>query len=113
MPRREDWTREQLIIALKLYCEVPFGKMHSKNPQIIRYAALIHRTPSALAMKLTNFASLDPVITSSGRKGLTGASRADRAIWKEMTSDWPKLAKSVVRIESTLREPRSESLSKN
>ena len=71
---------------------MPFGKMHSRNPEIMRYAALIGRTPSALAMKLTNIASLDPAITGSGRKGLEGASAADRAMWEEMQSDWEHFA---------------------
>lgn len=105
MSKREGWSREQLIVALKLYCEIPFGKMHSRNPEIIYYAKLIHRTPSALAMKLTNFASLDPEIRSSGRRGLTGASQTDRDIWEEMTSDWPKLAREITNVESDLGEP--------
>jgi putative restriction endonuclease len=109
MPKREGWSREQLIVALKLYCEIPFGRMHSRNPLIIRYAKFIKRTPSALAMKLTNFASLDPVIRSSGRKGLSGASNADRDIWEEMTSDWPRLAKEIAKVELCVKdEPASE-----
>jgi hypothetical protein len=102
MPESKGWSREQLIVALKLYCEIPFGKMHSLNPEIIRFAKLIHRTPSALAMKLTNLASLDPEIRSSGRKGLSGASKSDRAIWEEMNSDWPRLAEEIGEIESVL-----------
>jgi hypothetical protein len=102
MPRREGWSREQLIVALKLYSEIPFGKMHARNPEIIRYAKLIKRTPSALAMKLTNFASLDPEIRSSGRSGLSGASQLDREIWAEMTSDWPRLAKEIAKVQSDL-----------
>jgi hypothetical protein len=43
-------------------------------------------------MKMTNFASLDPEVTSSGRKGLANASAADRAIWDEMQSDWERFA---------------------
>jgi len=62
--------------------------MHSRNPEIIKYAELIGRTPSALAMKLTNIASLDPAITSTGRKGLQGASAADKMMWEEMQADW-------------------------
>ncbi len=104
MSRGEGWSREQLIIALKLYCEVPFGKMHSRNPEIIRYAKLIKRTPSALAMKLTNFASLDPEIRSSGRSGLRGASRMDREIWAEMTSDWARLAREIAKVDSRFGE---------
>lgn len=92
MPTRTGWTRQQLLVAFNLYCQMPFGKMHSKNPDIIKYAKLIGRTPSALAMKLTNIASLDPAITSTGRKGLEGASAADRAMWEEMQADWGHFA---------------------
>jgi putative restriction endonuclease len=99
MPKKDGWSRDQLIIALKLYCEMPFGKMHSRNPEIIHYAKLIGRSSSALAMKLTNLASLDPEIRSTGRKGLSGASQADRDIWKEMTSDWDLLAGEIARVE--------------
>jgi putative restriction endonuclease len=78
---------------------MPFGKMHSRNPEIIRYAKLIGRTPSALAMKLTNLASLDPEIRSTGRKGLSKASQADKDVWEEMTSDWNRLATEIARVE--------------
>jgi hypothetical protein len=109
---RKGWSREELLVALKLYCEIPFGKMHSRNPEIIRYAKLIHRTPSALAMKLTNFASLDPKITASGRKGLSAVSQSDRAIWEEMTSNWPRLAEDLANVEASLGEgqPRDSDL---
>ncbi|WP_277987045.1 DNA (cytosine-5-)-methyltransferase [Pseudolysobacter antarcticus] len=87
-----NWTQEQLKLAFHFYCQTPFGKLHSKNPEIIKLASLIGRTPSALAMKLVNFASLDPSITSSGRKGLSGASALDRTIWREFHNDWEGLA---------------------
>lgn len=103
MATRSGWQREQLLVAFHLYCRMPFGKLHRSNPDIIRYASLIGRTPSALAMKLTNIASLDPAITSTGRKGLEGASSADRAMWEEMQSDWDKFAvatqQTIDRIE--------------
>jgi len=89
---RTGWTRQQLLVAFNLYCQMPFGKMHSRNPEIIKYAELIGRTPSALAMKLTNIASLDPAITSTGRKGLEGASAADKAMWEEMQENWEHFA---------------------
>ncbi|RFS87733.1 HNH endonuclease [Serratia marcescens] len=81
------WTREELLIAFTLYSQIPFGKLHSRNPEIIHYSKLIGRTPSALAMKLVNLASLDPYIIESGRSGLKGASNADRELWKEMSQD--------------------------
>lgn len=87
-----DWTRPQLLAAFHLYTQLPFGKLHARNPEIIKYAALIGRTPSALAMKLTNIASRDPKITSTGRTGLSGASAADKAMWVEMQADWGRFA---------------------
>jgi hypothetical protein len=45
-----------------------------------------------LAMKLVNFASLDPAITASGRKGLGNASATDRQVWNEFHADWDRLA---------------------
>jgi putative restriction endonuclease len=32
------WTREELILAINLYCKIPFGKMHHRNPLIIAFA---------------------------------------------------------------------------
>lgn len=77
------WTREQVLVAINLYCQIPFGKMHKGNPKIIKLAELLGRTPSALAMKLSNLASLDPEITDSGRKGLAGCSNLDKETWQE------------------------------
>ena len=92
MPTRTRWTRQQTLLALNLYCQMPFGKMHHRNPDIVRWSHLIERTPSSLAMKLTNFASLDPEITSTGRKGLQNVSAADRALWEDMQTDWESFA---------------------
>lgn len=86
------WSRKELLVAFNIYCKTPFGKLHSRNPEIVRVAAVLGRTPSSLAMKLVNFASLDPSITSTGRTGLGNASRADKAIWDEFNEDWESLA---------------------
>ena len=92
MPTRRAWSRTELLAAGWLYCRLPFGRFHHRNPDVIRFAETIGRTPSAVAMKLSNLASLDPVITGSGRSGLQGASAADRSIWQEMHADWPAFA---------------------
>ncbi|CNI95332.1 HNH endonuclease [Yersinia rohdei] len=105
MAAANHWTRDQLLVAFTLYSQIPFGKLHSKNPDIIHYAALIGRTPSALAMKLVNFASLDPFITDSGRKGLSGASNADRALWREMNEHADALEQQCQQAMSQLEKP--------
>lgn len=85
------WTREHLLIALNLYCKMPFGKMHKGNPIIIETAKKMDRSPSSLAMKLSNFASFDPVLQARKIKGLAGASRQDRALWDEFQEHLPML----------------------
>ncbi|MFZ4441094.1 MAG: HNH endonuclease [Syntrophales bacterium] len=82
------WTIEELKLALALYCQIPFGKMHSRNPDVIRLADKIGRTSSAVAMKLVNFASLDPEITASGRTGLGNASATDKMVWEVFQANW-------------------------
>jgi hypothetical protein len=85
-----------------LYCQLPFGRLHQRNPEIIQLAGLISRTPSALAMKLVNFASLDPAITASGRKGLGGASKLDQEVWDQFHADWEGLALECERLRAGL-----------
>ncbi len=88
----KKWSRHELIVAFNLYCQMPFGKIHSRNPVIVQIAKQLERSSSSLAMKMLNFASLDPMIIDSGRHGLGNASNADREVWQEFHRDWAKLA---------------------
>ena len=81
------WTREHFLIALNLYYKLPFGKLDSRNPLIIEVAQKMGRTPNSLAMKLVNFASLDPVQQARGIRGLSGATKQDREMWNEFQSN--------------------------
>ena len=103
------WTREQLLVAFALYCRLPFGLLHHKNPEIVRYAEAIGRSPSVLAMKLVNIASLDGAITSTGRTGLRNASATDRAMWKDMHDDWERFAVESNRAITAVRAGDEES----
>ena len=87
-------------MAFALYCRLPFGRLHYRNPDIVCAARAIGRTPSALAMKLANVASLDPGITDTGRQGLKAASANDRALWREMHDDWERFAEESQRAQA-------------
>ncbi|MCX5659704.1 MAG: HNH endonuclease signature motif containing protein [Planctomycetota bacterium] len=88
MARKDaGWTRDQLLVAFRLYCRTPFGKLHRGNPEIIALARLIGRTPSAVGMKACNFAALDPAQQARGIKALGNLSRADRILWEEFALD--------------------------
>jgi predicted restriction endonuclease len=86
------WTREHFLIALNIYGKLPFGKLHKGNPLIIEVAERMGRTPSSLAMKLSNFASMDPVLLARGIKGLDGATKQDHAMWSEFREHLDALA---------------------
>jgi len=77
------WTREELLVALNLYHKLTFGQLHARQPAIVAMAEKLRRNTNALAMKLCNFASLDPALKLRGIKGLEGASALDRTVWEE------------------------------
>jgi putative restriction endonuclease len=87
-----NWTGDELIAAFNLYCRTPFGRIHKSNPHIMEISKKLKRTPSAVAMKMVNFASLDPVHQNRDVKGLQHGSRKDKEIWDEFHDDWEKLA---------------------
>ena len=86
------WTKEQIKLAFHLYCQIPYGRIYGRNPEIMALAKVIGRTSDAVAMKMLNIASLDPAITSTGRSGLGNASALDRTVWDEFHADWERLA---------------------
>jgi putative restriction endonuclease len=107
--RINNWTREQIILALFLYCQTPFGQIHAGNKQIIEMAGLIGRTPAALSMKMCNFARFDPELRRRGVFGLPNGSHLDEEIWKEFSSDFSLLSYEATAILSTLKKQAIES----
>lgn len=105
----KSWTKDELIIAMNLYCKLPFGQLRHGNPLIIEVAQKLGRTPSSLSMKLCNLASLDPHHQARGIKGLQSIGRADREIWKEFSSDWENLGvESEEKLQQLLGKPSQE-----
>lgn len=86
------WTRDEQLLALGLYYRLPFGQFHSRNPDVMSLARLLGRQPGAVAMKLVNFASLDPYHQMRGVSGLKNASQGDRKIWEEFHARWEDVA---------------------
>lgn len=84
---RKNWTKEELILAFNLYLKLPFGKMHRSNPDVIHLAKMMNRTPSSIAMRLTNFASIDPYHKERGVHGLPGGAKQCQPIWDEYNAN--------------------------
>jgi putative restriction endonuclease len=85
------WERNELILALDLYCRIPFGKLHSTNPLIVDLAKKIGRSNSAVSMKMCNFASFDPTHQKRNIKGLKHSGKQDKVIWDEFCDHWESL----------------------
>jgi putative restriction endonuclease len=84
-----NWTRNELILAINLYCKIPFGRINTTTPEIRKLAKLIGRTPGSVSYKLANFASIDP---SLDRKGASNYSKLDAQVWEEFFKDWEGLS---------------------
>ncbi|MBN1627575.1 MAG: hypothetical protein JW944_13710, partial [Deltaproteobacteria bacterium] len=97
-----EWSRDELILALYYYCQIPFAKTKANNPEVQKLAEIIKRSPSSVARKLGNFGAFDPVLAKKGITGLTHYSKADKSIWNEFTGNWDGLVKESKNILSTL-----------
>lgn len=86
------WSREELILAFNLYCKIPFGTIHIRNPQIISLAKILGRTPSAVSWKLANLASLDPTLKKRNIAGASHGAKLDAEVWEEFNNNWDKLS---------------------
>ncbi len=88
---RANWSREETILAFELYCRTPFGRIHHNNKDIQELAALIGRTPSAVAYKMQNPAHHDPELQKRNVTALSHGSKLDAQIFREFSDDWEGL----------------------
>jgi len=89
---KNNWTREETIIAFNVYCKIPFKSSSKTNPIVIKYANIIGRSPSALNMKIGNFGRLDPELKKQGITGLVNGSKLEEVVWNEFNGNWEELA---------------------
>lgn len=85
------WTRAELLPVLEMYFRTPFGKLHQRNPEIIKIAENLDRTPSAVAMKACNLASCDAQMKEKGIQGLGNSSKQDHRLFDEFLANPQKL----------------------
>lgn len=88
---RNNWTRDELILAFNLYFKLPYGQFNDRNAEVKILANILGRTPGAIAYKLVNFVSLDPKQKFLGRKGATNIGKLDKEIFREFTENFDNL----------------------
>ena len=95
MPKKrpnKNWTREEHILAFNLYCQIPFGSIHMRNPRVIELERLLGRSIGSVSLKLSNFARLDPALKARGIRGHEHGAKGEEEVWQEFVDHPESLA---------------------
>jgi len=91
MAKRNLWTKEELIVTLSLYFQLPFGRLNRTTPEVRALAKIIGRTENSVALRLVNYAACDPYILATGRHGMASGAAVCKPIWEEYYNDRERL----------------------
>lgn len=92
------WTKDESVLALALYCQIPFEKINKNHPRVIELAKLLGRTPAAVSMKMGNFGRLDNVLAQKSITGLPHGSALDKIVWDEYHLNMQELSQTVEKM---------------
>lgn len=95
---KRNWTREEAIIALYVYAQIPLRECSKKHPLVVEYAKILGRTPDSLNMKIANFARLDPCLKAQKISGLRNGAKIDEEVWRESRADPDKFEAECKRL---------------
>lgn len=101
---RRNWTHKETIVALNLFCTIPFNECRATHPIIKEVSLLIGRSPAALNMKIGNFGRLDSTLAARGVTGLKNGSTMDKTVWDEFYGNFEELALESEEILTQLRQ---------
>lgn len=101
---RRRWDRKESMLVYRLYCELPFGKLDQRNAKVIELASQLGRSPSSIALKLVNFAHLDPALRARGIQGMGHVSALDREVAAAFARDWEAAIAETSTDESAIEE---------
>ena len=90
--KQRNWSKDELLLVLNLYCKLTFGQFNKSTSEIVSLSGILERTPSAISLKLCNFASLDDTLRKRGIKGMSNVSKLDREMWAAFQNNWFDLA---------------------
>ncbi len=106
----KNWTREELIVAFNLYCKTPFTKINASNKAVKELAPILGRSASSVALKLANFARLDPALKGRNISGMRHGSKGEIEVWGEFYGNWEDL---IYQSELLLSQLKKTSIEKS
>lgn len=68
------------------------SKINATYPPVRELAKILGRSNGSVAMKLANFARLDPALKVRNISGLTQGAKGEEIVWNEFHDNWDKLA---------------------
>ena len=100
--RNPPWQRDELILALDLYCRHSPNSLSQNHPLVIGLSEILNalpihrkradgakfRNPNGVYMKLCNFLRFDPGYSGTG---LSRGGKLEETIWKEFANDRERL----------------------
>ncbi len=89
---KNNWSREEHIVAFNLYCKIPFTKINANYGPVKELAQILGRSNGSVAMKLANFARLDPDLKARKVSGLSQGAKGEEEVWNEFKDNWNELA---------------------
>ena len=98
----QKWSEEETILVFYYYCKIPFGRIHSTNPEIIRIAELLGRTPGSVSFKMGNLGHFDPGLQKRQVSGFKNTSKLDEKVVLEFYENWEELSFKAAKIEEKL-----------
>ena len=108
MAKKNDWTIEQITVALYEYCRNPFGQFNASKQFVKDLGELIGRSPAAIVRKVGNLASFDPQMKARGVNGLSHTSKLDEVVWNKYFGHWDKLAYDAEALIAKYKELQLE-----
>lgn len=83
---------------MELHCRTPFNKISKTNPDIIKLANLIGRTPGSVGLKMANISHFDPDVKARNLSGMSNASKLDEEIFNEFNKNMYALSSEAEKI---------------
>ncbi len=87
----EKWSKDEVVLALALYCKTPFKNINKQNSQIIELSKLIGRDAEEVSVKIGGFKQFD---SETG----FGDSVLEKEVWDEFHSDMKSLSEKVEKV---------------